>query len=125
MASRLPSITTSSRGMTRMNHFPTRCRLGCPALAVLLVAAGCGQSGTGVEANVPVDPAKLVPVSGIVKVRGKPLAGAVVMLMNSSGIPGVGETGSDGRFVLETASQKGALPGKYQVTISYMVSPKG
>lgn len=74
---------------------------------------------------MPVDPAKLVPASGFVKVRGEPIAGAVVTLMNSSGIPSVGETGSDGRFALETASRKGALPGKYQVAISYMVSPAG
>lgn len=108
-----------------MNRNHTRGRLGGPILALMLVAPGCWQSGTGVEPNVPVDPAKLVPVSGVVKVRGEPLAGAVVMLMNTSGIPAVGETGSDGQFVLETASHKGALPGKYQVTISYMVSPNG
>jgi hypothetical protein len=108
-----------------MNTFRTRILVICQTLALGFVAAGCGDSGAGLEPNVPVDPAKLVPASGMVKVRGKPLAGIVVMLMNPSGIPAVGETGSDGRFVLETASQKGALPGKYQVTVSYMVSPKG
>jgi hypothetical protein len=98
-------------------------RLNYPALTLALLAVGCGQSEPTV--NVLVDPAKLVSASGTVKSHGEPLAGAVVMLMNSSGIPSIGETGSDGRFVLETASQRGALPGTYQVTISYMVSPEG
>ena len=98
-------------------------RLSWPAL--VFVVSGCFQPGTGFEPNRPVDYSKLVPASGIVTVQGKPLANAVVMLMNSTGIPMVGETGEDGRFELETASKKGALPGKYQVTISYMVSPQG
>src|SRR5262249_47440481 len=37
----------------------------------------------------------------------------------------VADTGEDGRFVLDTGGKKGALPGKYQVTVSYMVSPQG
>jgi hypothetical protein len=106
-----------------MKHIDSWFRLSWPAL--VFVVSGCFQPGTGFEPNRPVDYSKLVPASGIVTVQGKPLANAVVMLMNSTGIPMVGETGEDGRFDLETGTKKGALPGKYQVTISYMVSPQG
>src|SRR5262245_6937854 len=107
-----PSIT--SRNAIKMKHIESWFRLSSPAL--VFAVSGCFQPGTGFEPNMPVDYSKLVPASGIVTVHGKPLANAVVMLMNSTGIPMVGETGEDGRFELETGSKKGALPGKYQVT---------
>src|SRR4051794_26968609 len=100
-------------------------RLSWPALALIFVVSGCFQPGTGVEPNMPVDYSKLVPAGGIVTGQGKPLAKAVVLLMNSTGIPMVADTGEDGRFELDTGGKKGALPGKYQVTISYRVSPQG
>jgi len=108
-----------------MKHRDSWFRLSWPAFALVFVVSGCYQSGTGFEPNMPVDYSKLVPASGIVTVQGKPLACAVVLLMNSTGIPMVAETGEDGRFELDTGGKKGALPGKYQVTISYMVSPQG
>lgn len=108
-----------------MKHIQTWRRLSGWALPLVLAVTGCSGAGSQGEMNVPVDPAKLVPTTGTVKLRGEPLAKAVVMLMNSTGIPAVGETNGEGKFVLDTASRPGALPGKYQVTISYMVSPKG
>src|SRR5262245_33937637 len=78
-----------------------------------LVLAGCGK-GIAVPSTVPV--------SGVVKYKGKPLQGIRVTLHPQTGtaksefIPS-GQTGPDGKFTLSTgAPGNGAPPGSYLVT---------
>jgi len=77
-----------------------------------LAALGCGGSGGG-----------LVPVKGVVKVEGKPAAGAVVTFhlqdggMNNS--PATAIAGPDGSFSLTTGEAQGVKPGKYKVTVTW------
>jgi hypothetical protein len=73
-----------------------------------VLAAGCSDS------------AGLVSVSGVVKLDGKPLAGATVMFnpKAAGARPAIGVTGQDGVFRLTTfKSNDGAPRGEYQVTI--------
>jgi hypothetical protein len=78
-----------------------------------VVIAGCGRG-----ISVP----STVPVSGVVKYKGKPLQGIRVTLHSQTGtakpefIPS-GQTGPDGKFFLSTgAPGNGAPPGTYVVT---------
>jgi hypothetical protein len=74
-------------------------------LALLPLAAGCGNG--------------LVSVSGTVDLDGKPLAGAgVVFHPDGKGAPASGETDAQGHYHLQTGSGAGVLPGEYHVTIS-------
>lgn len=94
------------------------------AIALLPTAAGCG-SGTG---NVP----EPVPVSGTVKLDGKPLANAMVIftpLGDNMGSGSAGTTDANGKYELSTQfgseSKKGAVPGNYRVHFSLMVGADG
>jgi hypothetical protein len=86
------------------------------ALLFLLGAVVLGGCGGGI--SVP----STVPVSGVVKYKGKPLQGIRVTL-HAQGetakpkfIPS-GQTGPDGKFTLSTgAPGNGAPPGSYVVT---------
>jgi hypothetical protein len=78
-----------------------------------MVLSGCGK-----RISVP----STVPVSGVVKFKGKPLQGIRVTLhpqpetAKSQFIP-TGQTGPDGKFSLSTgAPGNGAPPGTYVVT---------
>jgi hypothetical protein len=78
-----------------------------------VVLGGCGK-----RLSVP----STVPVSGLVKYKGKPLQGIRVTLHRQGGtaksefIP-TGQTGPDGKFSLSTgAPGNGAPPGTYVVT---------
>ena len=78
-----------------------------------MVLGGCGKG-----ISVP----STVPVSGVVKYKGKPLQGIRVTLHSQTGvaksefIPS-GQTGPDGKFTLSTgAPGNGAPPGSYSVT---------
>ncbi len=78
-----------------------------------MVLGGCGKG-----ISVP----STVPVSGVVKYKGKPLQGIRVTLHSQTGaaksefIPS-GQTGPDGKFTLSTgAPGNGAPPGSYVVT---------
>ena len=82
----------------------------------LLGAVAVGGCGKGV--SVP----STVPVSGVVKYKGKPLQGIRVTLHSQTDtakpefIP-TGQTGPDGKFSLSTgAPGNGAPPGSYVVT---------
>ncbi|MBN9121092.1 MAG: carboxypeptidase regulatory-like domain-containing protein [Planctomycetes bacterium] len=80
----------------------------CGLLGVVL-AAGCAGSGTAP-----------VPVSGELKLDGKPLAGAVVTFQPQApgGKAASGTVGADGTFRLTTDSPgDGAAPGKYKVVV--------
>ena len=83
-------------------------------MAFALVWTGCNPS-----------PFKFVPVSGIVKLDGQPLAGGVVNfqpIVVGSGVnagPGsTARTGADGRYTLATIrGEPGAVVGKHRVKI--------
>ncbi len=88
--------------------------LAVATLGLLLgAAAGCGESS------------KYVPVSGVVKLNGKPYANAVVLFQPVGGKdninPGRGSAGitdDNGRFTLKTDDgHTGAVIGTHQVTI--------
>ena len=69
---------------------------------------------------------KLVPVSGQVKIDGKPLELGVVMVWVKGYRPACGAIGKDGRFQLMTHSPgDGSVPGEHAVTISSEKALKG
>lgn len=86
------------------------------ALLLLLGAVVLGGCGKGI--SVP----STVPVTGVVKYKGKPLQGIRVTLHSPSttakpGFIPSGQTGPDGKFSLSTgAPGNGAPPGTYVVT---------
>jgi hypothetical protein len=78
------------------------------ALAAVLAAVGCG-AGSGP-----------VPVRGVVKLDGQPVANASVVFIpeTSGGREAYGSTDANGAFRLTTTKpDDGALPGKYKVVI--------
>ena len=86
----------------------------CLLLLVLFVAlAGCG------------DNRGRVPVTGTVTFDGKPLESGGIRFGGDQGAAGVGAI-VNGRFSLdENASQKGVLPGKYDVLIHSWIEERG
>lgn len=76
-------------------------------LAVLPVVAGCSRP-------------ELLPVSGVVTLGGRPLAGAQVLFMPArGGRPASGPTDDQGRFQLGTyRDADGVAPGEHAVAIS-------
>lgn len=92
-------------------------RLGFVAAALTILAAGCSGGGIGGTA----------PVSGKVTYNGQAVEGAVVSFI------GVGDgsrvatavSGADGAYELTTADTKGALPGKYAVTVTKTETAEG
>jgi hypothetical protein len=85
---------------------PTKDIFGVLVLAAAMpLLAGCGG--------------KLVPVRGIVRLDKKPLEKAGVMFHAvDKGPVASGTTDAQGRFELFTVNDRGALPGKYKVTVS-------
>ncbi|WP_406694230.1 carboxypeptidase-like regulatory domain-containing protein [Singulisphaera sp. Ch08] len=83
-----------------------------PVLPLLLLA-GCGDSS---------DTLKLVPVSGIITMDGKPLEGATVAFLpapdNQAGAPGLDTTGPDGNYKAMTRQRSGLAPGKYKMSVT-------
>lgn len=80
----------------------------CGFLAAALAAAGCG-SGSG-----------MVPVRGVVKLDGQPLAGVSVTFVaqDPGGRDAYGSTDPKGEFSLTTSQPSdGVLPGQYKVVI--------
>ncbi|MBL8848032.1 MAG: carboxypeptidase regulatory-like domain-containing protein [Planctomycetaceae bacterium] len=98
----------------------------CVLLAMFL--AGCGEDDPPAE-----KPDQLLPVTGTVKMDGKPLPGAVVIFLlqgqGTSAFNVMGSTGAEGTYTLKTrAGQEfhdGAPPGEYKVFITRMVKPDG
>jgi hypothetical protein len=103
----VPINRSTNNPMGRRRKFALLC------LLMSVVLAGCGK-----RLSVPT----AVPVSGVVKFKGKPLQGIRVTL-HAQGeeakpkfIP-TGQTGRDGKFTLSTgAPGNGAPPGTYVVT---------
>ncbi|HMP07811.1 MAG TPA: carboxypeptidase regulatory-like domain-containing protein, partial [Lacipirellulaceae bacterium] len=77
-----------------------------PAVCLAMLAAGCGSSD-------------LVPVSGTVRLEGKPLSsGSVQFSPSGGGRPAFGDVAADGGFQLSTAKLgDGARPGSYWVSV--------
>jgi hypothetical protein len=86
-----------------------------PAGLVLAVLTGCGSAGPA-----PVVKQKTVPVSGVLTYKGKPVPNASVVFQSLDGkVSSWGTTDAAGTFTLSTyATQDGAPPGKYKVTVS-------
>lgn len=84
--------------------------------------AGCGSHSAEV-------PDGLVPVTGTVKLDGKPRANITVIFnpgKKTSGTGGYGVTDSDGKYsLLHRSNQPGIEPGEYIVTFSLMGLPDG
>ena len=96
--------------------------LCCLLVASLIVVVGCSRRGGA--GNIP----KTAPVSGIVTLDGKPVDGASVVFVPAQS-PGWGAyaiTDSSGRFVLKSSEEvSGAVPGKYFVQVTKLVSGSG
>ncbi|MCI0458613.1 MAG: hypothetical protein L0Z62_16750 [Gemmataceae bacterium] len=77
------------------------------SVPLLLVAlAGCSEGP------------QVVPVSGILTYKGKPVSNAFVFFQPEDGRPSVGETDDEGRFKLNyDRRQDGALVGKHKVSV--------
>lgn len=103
MATAKRSAAAFFQGGATRGSWAVRSILGCAAAIVL---AGCGG-------GLPV-----VPVTGVVKLDGAPVADAGVGFYPEKG-PGVsGRTNKEGKFTLETANLAGALVGKYRVSVN-------
>lgn len=97
-----------------MKNRQTRLLILC--IGILISNLACGKSG---QPGVGTD-----TVSGTVKFKGTPLAGAVVTFhpMTKEGRTAVGRTTDSGSFLLTTVkSDDGAIPGEYRVTVSKSV----
>lgn len=108
----------------RVRHY-----LACGLTAVLsLAAAGCADGGPK-----PVNPKKVIPVTGIVHVDGKPQKGIKVKLApdpmpadNKIVLPTLGKTDSEGKFELTTYYQNDGAPvGEFSLTFTYDMNPSG
>lgn len=79
-----------------------------PSLVLLVALAGCKKDGP-------------VPVSGIVRLDGRAIPGAVVTFHpETAGRMATGTCDTEGRFELTTLqSGDGAFPGAYKVTVQY------
>ncbi|MCA9056211.1 MAG: carboxypeptidase regulatory-like domain-containing protein [Planctomycetaceae bacterium] len=84
------------------------------SVGMLMVAAGCGGGDT---------PA-LLQVTGQVLRGGAPVPGALVEFIPDAGRPSLGQTGPDGRFVMNyTTNAEGVLPGQHRVVINAPDTP--
>ncbi|MDR3633259.1 MAG: carboxypeptidase-like regulatory domain-containing protein [Isosphaeraceae bacterium] len=92
------------------------------AVATLAAAllAGCGEGDETASYT-------LVPVSGTVRLDGKPLEGAQVSFTpdpgNKPSTPGSDLTGPDGNYKVMFRGRSGVAPGKYKVAINKTNSP--
>ena len=97
-------------------------------VARLLLALGAvGYCAGGCGPRLP-----LVPVAGMVTMKGEPLGGAIVVFAPQSRVDGVMRVSSavtdpGGRFALQTnysprSTGRGAIPGSFRVTVSKSVS---
>ncbi|MFO0950722.1 MAG: carboxypeptidase-like regulatory domain-containing protein [Isosphaeraceae bacterium] len=90
-------------------------RLSAAFLAMGLGFVGCAANDE--------DRVAIVPVSGVVTLDGKPLAGAVVSFLPNAAnskpqTDGGDVTGPDGKFEAKYRLRSGLAPGKYTVTVA-------
>ena len=103
-----------------LGQFPFRFTL----FSALALLAGC-------DSGPKVPTYKLVPVSGIVKLNGTPLADADVQFhYNGDSAPpqyvgSTGKTDPNGKYELLTNAQKGCVEGKFKVIVSKYTDPQG
>ena len=86
----------------------------CCLAGLSLLVLGCGGGGAA-------KPAKTYPVSGVVKYKGQPVAGATVVFSLSGEKPrtAMGQTDAEGRYKLGTFQPgDGAVEGPQAVTIT-------
>ena len=77
------------------------------AIILCLIAVGC-DSGP-----------KLVPASGTVTLKDKPIPGAdVIFVPDAGGGPVIGRTDEEGKFSLTTDGKPGAYAGSYKVALT-------
>lgn len=77
----------------------------------VLLAVGCALLAGCSENNV-------VPVSGTLTFRGKPVTNAIIHFVPEKGRPSMGETDAQGKFTLTYDPQKkGAERGKHKVFV--------
>jgi hypothetical protein len=88
---------------------------------MLILAAGCGQTGGG--------GGDTVPVAGTVTLDSQPLAGATLFFNPSGSTKGHGGSaisGPDGKYaVLSPQGTKGLPTGTYKVTVTLRLRPDG
>jgi len=95
--------TVSAKG----RHTAARAAGLCLVAGAVLVLAGCGRSGP-----------RPVPVSGQVRLDGKPLADGFVRVLPDTGRAAGGRIGENGRFTLTTHDEgDGCLPGTHRVEV--------
>lgn len=89
---------------------------------LLLLASGCGSAA----ANSAPD---LIPVTGLVTLDDKPIAGVTVMfnpLQGTKGTGAYGVTDAEGRYkLLHRSEHEGCQEGAYGVTFSKITQPDG
>lgn len=94
-------------------------RGGC-VLLLALCGCGGGATGSGLE---------MIPVTGMVRLDGKPLTSATVMfnpLPGTKGNGGYGVTNAEGKFsVIDYQETPGCPPGEYAVTFTKITQPDG
>lgn len=87
------------------------------SLVMLLAIVGCGGSGEAVTG--------LVPVAGKINYgTAKVEPGKVVFWSTFDGPNFTGDVDASGAFSLNLGPQKGAMPGKYKVTLTGKGAPK-
>ena len=100
----------------------TRSIVFAALVSLIIVVAGCGD-------GVPTY--DLVPVTGIVKLNGTPLADADVQFVYEGGnappqyAGSTGKTDPNGKYELVTNAQKGCVEGKFKVVISKWTDAQG
>lgn len=97
-----------------MNRFSTTWFVNATLATLLIGMTGCGAPGIG-----------SVPVTGTIKVDGKPTSGVTVVFNpGDGGRAASGLTDADGKYKLTTVvSGDGALPGSYKIAVSKHENP--
>jgi len=82
---------------------------------LLAFAIGCGSGP------------KLVPVTGVVTLNGKPLGEAVIQFLpdpaTEDTYPADDITGPEGNYKAQTNGRSGVVPGKYRVVVTKVITP--
>ncbi len=101
--------------------------ISCPMLAQLMLSFGLMVTSVSLVGCSKTGLSGLVPVSGTVTYKGKPIEGAdLVFNPESDGRAASAKSDASGKFHLTTLDpQDGAQPGKYKVAISKkeMINP--
>ncbi len=103
-------------------------RASCAALFLTLAVTGCSSSSSGPP--IPTFSGEGIPISGVVKLDGEPLADAnITFIRESTGKEGVmsgsGKTDMSGKYAVRTGGQPGVPPGRYRVVVSKLATKDG